>query len=502
MRLRAIGLYFFSLLFIVSCVKQDTDIPETDKGLIFSEFSFLRQHNPGLTTNVELDLQDFILAGSLPEGARVQELIASFELKESYQAYVNGKEQISGITKNDFSSPVIYQIMGPSGYNKEYRVEVEFTVHLPVIYINTEDLSPIVSKDYYINATVEIEGGQLFENVIDNIEIRGRGNSTWGIHPKKPYQIKFEQKTSVLGMPPDKRWLLLAEYSDKTFLRNRTAFELGYHSDLAWTPQGEYADVYLNGTYNGMYYVTQKVEESKNRVNVTNDGFLLEIDQLNRLDPDDVYFYSDHFLINIKEPDLLSHGPESSYIKNYVLEFEDALFSNNFKNPFLGYRNFIDVHSVVDWFLINEIVKNVDAKWFASIFFHKAPGEKLVMGPIWDFDLGCGNVNYANSEFPKGWWVKENPWIKRMCEDPYFVDLVKERYQHFRLKEILLYEMMDENVAYFYHSMEDNYERWPTLGTWVWPNSKVFSTYEQELDYLKSWLSQRFQWMDGAIPTL
>ena len=117
--------------------------------------------------------------------------------------------------------------------------------------------------------------------------------------------MKFSSKEEFLGMPEDEKWLFLAEYSDKTLLRNTTVFEMGYISDLDWTPQSEFAEVYLNNQYQGTYNITQKVEETNRRVAITNDGFLLEIDQIFRLDPDDVYFSTDQFsVIAIKEPNI------------------------------------------------------------------------------------------------------------------------------------------------------------------------------------------------------
>ena len=100
--------------------------------------------------------------------------------------------------------------------------------------------------------------------------------------------MKLSEKSAFLGMPEDKKWLFLAEYSDKTMLRNTIAFELGYMSNLDWTPAGEFAEVFLNDEYNGTYNITQKVEESDNRVALGDTGYLLELDQLDRIDPDDV----------------------------------------------------------------------------------------------------------------------------------------------------------------------------------------------------------------------
>ena len=191
------------------------------------------------------------------------------------------------------------------------------------------------------------------------MKIRGRGNSTWG-HPKKPFQMKLSDKSSFLGMPSDKKWLFLAEYSDKSLLRNTIAFELGYISNLEWTPASEFAEVFINNEYNGTYNISQKVEESDNRVVLGDNGYLLELDQLNRIDSDDIYFESaitDKFIINIKEPDLDRTSDEYTYIKNLIKDFEEALYSSDFQNEDIGYKQYIDLESFVDWYLISEITK-------------------------------------------------------------------------------------------------------------------------------------------------
>ena len=140
----------------------------------------------------------------------------------------------------------------------------EVRAKLPVLSINTQDLTPIVSKDDYINGTLKISSDNENENLEVNLRIRGRGNSTWTF-PKKPYQIKLDDKEEVLGMPRDKKWILLANYSDKTMLRNELAFNLSRFSNIGWTPESRFVEVYINDEYLGVYQVTQKVEESSNK---------------------------------------------------------------------------------------------------------------------------------------------------------------------------------------------------------------------------------------------
>jgi hypothetical protein len=119
----------------------------------------------------------------------------------------------------------------------------------------------------------------------------------------------------MLNMPSKKKWLFLAEYSDKTMLRNTMSFEMGYLSNLEWTPKSSFAEVYINDEYNGTYNITEKVEEGSNRVDIGDNGYLLEIDQLERQDADDVYFYTGEYLVAIKEPSLDWNDQQYNYIK-------------------------------------------------------------------------------------------------------------------------------------------------------------------------------------------
>ena len=424
-----------------------------DQAPNITSFSFLRSNNPSLSNDVTLDVATNIISGRITENTSVKELVATFG-HEGTTITVDTVDQADGLTANDFTQPVLYKVSMASGVSKTYSVDVTKFTGLPIVYITTDNFVPINSKEEYVTGSVRVEGGRNVPDMASEIiEIRGRGNSTWGLHPKKPYQMKFSSKEEFLGMPKDKKWLFLAEYSDKTMLRNTTAFEMGYLSNLDWTPQSEFAEVYINNDYQGTYNITQKVEESNRRVAITNDGFLLEIDQIHRLDADDVYFSTDEFnVIAIKEPSIDRVDENDNaylqdqryiYINNYVNQFEDALFSSNFTSTVSGYTAFIDVDSFVDWYLINEILKNQDARWFSSIFFHLIPGEKIKMGPLWDHDLAFGNVNYEVTEYTDGWWIQQNPWIARLIQDPAFVAKVKDRFNFFRNNEQFILDRID-----------------------------------------------------------
>ena len=307
----------------------------------------------------------------------------------------------------------------------------------------------------------------------------------------------------------------MAEYSDKTMLRNRLAMELGYLSNLDWTAKSHYADVVLNNVPIGTYRISEKNQEGSNRVDIGDNGFLLEIDYAghNRLDvAEDIYFETNQIsiqngngagnVIQVKEPDLDQGDPQLDFIRDHIIDFETALFSANFTDPANGYLPYIDIDSFVDWFLINEIAKNQDAKAYSSIYLHYIPGQKIKMGPIWDFDLGFGNVDYDDPTYAQGWWVYYHWWIERLMQDPVFVNKVKERFTYFKSKEQYLLSKIDEWSQMLGQSVAKNDDIWGTLGVYVWPNPVVFNTYNEEVNYLKSWLEDRFQWMDTAISQL
>ena len=470
-----------------------------------SSVAFLAEDNSSLDEDIFLQLgSDNAFTGRIAINIPVKDLIASYEYVGS-SIQINASEQESGVTINDFTDLVNITVENTDGDTQSYTIDVAKFTGLPIIYLQTDSFLPIDSKDDYILGDTWIDGGRGFDDFEESpMKIRGRGNSTWEF-PKKPFQMKLDDKAEFLGMPNDKKWLFLAEYADKTMLRNKIAYEMGYISNLDWTPQARFAEVFINGEYNGTYNVTQKVEESNNRVALGDTGYLLELDQLERLDFDDVYFEStatDKFIVNIKEPSLEYDSEEYSYIVNLIGDFESVLFGANFTSESNGYRQYIDIDSFVDWFLISEITKNVDSMFFSSIFLNVIPGEQIKMGPLWDFDLAFGNVDYADSRYPEGWWVKYNPWYERLFQDPYFVAKIKERFEYFNNNQDLIINKIDSYSEQLKWAQKENDDKWQTMGVFVWPNPVVFDTYQEEVDNMKSWYSTRMSWLESAIDGL
>ena len=408
---------------------------------------------------------------------------------------------------------------------------IPINTSLSRVYINTENQDSINSTDNYVLGTVTVEGGQSLksDSLISNLDsltmkIRGRGNSTWALHPKKPFQLKLDDKAEFLDMPNDKKWIFLAEHSDKTMLRNTIAFEMGSNSSLDWSPKGEFAEVYINGLYNGTYNITQKVEEKTNRVNIGDQGFLIEIDQLERLDDDDHYVSSNQFpVLNIKAPDIndiiedfgiAAADSATTKISAFINEFENALFSNAFTDSINGYSKYIDVESFIDWFLISEIAKNVDSKSFSSIYFNvildAESNGKIKMGPLWDFDISFGNNDYSDCQFHEGWWVKNNPWIARLIQDPVFLNQVRARFDdHFYARKDTILNKISGYANTLMPSAIENNNLWtPYLGAYVWPNpfegdvstgNTGADGYTDAVNYMSNWYSQRMEWLNDNL---
>jgi hypothetical protein len=260
----------------------------------------------------------------------------------------------------------------------------------------------------------------------------------------------------------------------------------------------------MNEEYIGTYQVTDQVEESSSRLDVGDDGYVLEIDQQSRLDPDDVFFKSPkNILFAIKDPDLKTGDEQYNYIKDYVSQAETVLFSNYFMDPDSGYAKYLDIPSFVDWYLINEIAKNNDAIFFSSVYMHLKRGEKLKMGAIWDFDLAFGDINYNNNQDPTGFYIsKKTPWIIRLFKDSAFVAQVKERFTYFDGKRDSILSFINTEATALQWSALENNNKWKVLYANVWPNYAVFGSYNNEVTYLKNWFNTRMDWLKQAYATL
>lgn len=382
--------------------------------------------------------------------------------------------------------------------------------NLPVLRITTDNDAPILSKETYLNGQISLTPNAAGEGLlVVGTQIRGRGNSTWDLMPKKPYRLKLTGKSPLLGMPSSRDWVLLANYSDKTLLRNTIALELGASMGMPWTPRAEYVEVFHGGRYLGIYQLMENIKVASDRVDIDEldeddvaapeitGGYLLEVDF--RQDGHTMFSASENLPIVFQDPEEPTAAQEA-YIQGYIDQLENALNSAAFADPATGYAAYIDVDSFVRWYLVNELFRNRDANMWSSCWMYKPRGGKLHMGPLWDFDISAGNINYDDAYLTAGWWVRDAPWFSRLFQDPAFVARVRQVWNEIKAEQLPeMFQSIAARSATLQQAQLNNFQRWPILETYVWPNNRIPGSYAGEVEYLVSWLTTRAAWMDSQF---
>ncbi len=208
---------FFTFFVVFCCGCSDVTVaPPLSDDNVINSFSLLKEHNSSLPEDVILKIEGNFISGKVPFGVNIDSLIGSIETNADF-IEVNGDRQSNGETPNNFRDTVTYEVFFESGNLNRYKVYIQNFTGLPIVYISTDDGEMITSKVNYVEGAINIYGTTNYKDLESRIRIRGRGNSTWTF-PKKPYQIRFDDKEEVLGMAADKKWIFLANYSDKTLL--------------------------------------------------------------------------------------------------------------------------------------------------------------------------------------------------------------------------------------------------------------------------------------------
>lgn len=394
-------------------------------------------------------------------------------------------------------------------YNSRKIATADMThTGLPVTIINTPGNVNVTSKEEYVeDALMTILQTDVTDEFCELMNMKGRGNSTW-LASKKPYAIKFSKKKSLLDLPEDKSWVLLANYYDATLLRNDLAFYMGNEmSTLDWTPHYQHVDLMLNGEYKGIYQLGEKVKISKKRVNVGDDGILMEIDARAKEEDDARYFTISHIEqpVNIKDPDVEYNDDIYNYAKSFVEAADEALFSEDFTNADTGWQKYLDMESFVDWYLINEIGKNNDAIFWSSCYMNLKNNGKLKMGPLWDFDLAFGNyvLNPSKStNEPEGFYIKNVKWYTRLFQDPVFVNRVKERFNDYYSQKENVLNHIDAKSSVLINKVIEENRLWGRITSSQASESEVIDAYQEKVNELKTWFTTRLEWLNTNISAL
>ena len=306
-----------------------------------------------------------------------------------------------------------------------------------------------------------------------NIGIEFRGEtSQW--FEKKSYGFETWDREyndadyNLAGLPEEEDWILYGPYSDKSLIRNKLIYEIS-NSIGMYASRTRYVELFINEKYQGLYILMEKLKRDKNRINISklenseideeliSGGYIIKIDKSDMEDGSytdynsfqsqfDVFGNENgdkkiNFNYEYPKPGEI-HANQKNYIKNYFYEFESSLASNNFKDPVNGFRKYIDEDSFIDFFILNELSNNVDG-YRLSTYLHKERNKKLVIGPIWDFNLSFGNVDYCGGERYDVWCFKFNErclgdywnvpfWWNKLLEDEKFVNKLKNRWLYLR----------------------------------------------------------------------
>lgn len=303
---------------------------------------------------------------------------------------------------------------------------------LPVVYLDTE--APVESKETWTAGSVRIDGGEAFPS-LEQIacSVKGRGNTTWS-WPKKPYALKLEKKRSVLGMPEHKRWVLLANFMDRTLMRNVLAMHVGSLLDrLAWTPRCQSVELVMNGRHMGSYLLIEQVRVDGDRVDIDGpDAFMLECDFHfnNKVQWIDYHGRCNSwgngipFSVRYPDPDSVSTD-RVDHIKTYISTVAGAIYGSGFEDK---YPSYLDVESFVDYWIAFEVMGNHELQNPGSVFMHKDDGGPLTAGPLWDFDWGV--LSYRTSPGAQRGLINDHAiWYDRLFDDPAFRKALKARWE-------------------------------------------------------------------------
>ena len=481
-------------------------------GEVFKSFKILPADNSYLTEEIECTQIDLEIRGQRPRIYRNLVFRPRFEA-DAMSVKVDGEEQVSGISQHDFSEPVVYDVTLYDGSEVAFTVILRPHGDFPAVYINTDGNRTITDKYNYIPGTIRIDD-PLMEHSSEwslesRMQIKGRGNSTWDFFPKKPYHIKLDEKAKVLGLKSDRDWIVMANYNDKSLMRNAVAFEMSRICGFSWTPHFYPVELYLNGAYYGLYEFGEHKEVNKNKVDINPDAgdVYLELECY----PDEPYNFwtSMSVPLTYKDPDTPSDAVRRD-VEGFFREFETALQSDYFADPERGYAKYIDLKSFIDNYIIQELTKNYDGNLHKSTFFSLKKGGKLEFCHLWDFDLSLGNCSFfgglPGGNGPEGFYVRDYGfqgygwgWYYRLFQDPAFKKKVKDRWNELKPEFEKIPDFIDEWADYIRPAAEKNFQRWPILSYNVWSQPVVNGSFQGEINYMKNFYDKRLKWLDKEI---
>lgn len=373
---------------------------------------------------------------------------------------------------------------------------------LPKVEVTTENGEKITSKENYVKCAVTLVSGDEYSFEDVSAGIRGRGNDTWKYYPKKPYRIKFDEKTSVFGEAKNKSWVLLAMYNDFSLIKDRLAFAMADSlENESFSPSYHYVELYLNGKYKGIYLLTDQVDENRGRTDVKCDfdesdievPFLVELDarapEEGKEGVDWFYAGGRPYAIKYPEADERYTEEQFIYIKEYI-EKVDALC----RKPgvtMAELSEYVDMQSFIDYYLVQEIMGQPEINW-KSVYMSKAAGERLVMGPVWDFDwaaMGPSTGKHRN--------MYRGKYDGFRSVDNWFMALYEGSSEFKEALSVRFAEIKDEilDILQTVVSEKESISRAAKRDRMRWHWYRFFVSFESYSDEVIDWCERRIEWL-------
>ncbi|MBR5804860.1 MAG: CotH kinase family protein [Clostridia bacterium] len=364
-----------------------------------------------------------------------------------------------------------YSMTVPGNASKDLTLTVMLSSDIPALFVtisgramekvladknNKEKASLVLFTE---NGSVEYEGSGLDE-------IKGRGNSSWTLD-KKPYHLNLSAGAPLLGMDSSRHWVLLSNGWDRTCIRNKLVYDFAGKTGLPWTPECRYVDLYVNGTYAGLYLLSEQVEFGAGRISPSDPGnsFLAEITHLRKIGKNDHFYRTDSGrYFKIVEPEKFKEKRFSSICET-LQRTEDAILSLTEDSP---WPDFLDLDSFVRRYLVDEIFLDVDSDGSSSYYCWDASEQKMFAYPVWDFDLSCGNPSHDITDYsvnPEQLFAKNSPYYEKMYANRVFFRRMTELYrtEFLPLYEELLGKELPDQEAIVARSEHMNAVRWSDM---------------------------------------
>ena len=554
----------------------------TDATHAFGYFALSTERNANLPFNVACHVTDTAITALLPAGIDLSNMAVDFTYYGDKVLY-NGAE-VTAETTFDFSYPVTLTKVARDGSKENVTVEIEtLNTGLPSMAVTQLNYAggEKIDHDIYSKATFYLGGGNksTCSYAPDTAQlvtggVKGRGNSSWLLDAKKSYTIKLDKKAQFLDMDKSKNWAIVANYEDKSLMRNTMAAYFANAAKVPYVMQARPVDMWIDGVYWGTYNLTQKIEIEKDRVSITDIkkptdekfeelaadkvGYLIEFDahvtEQNAggsdawgFNPEDywpekgktywealgwsrweyqypnpynseetwtgqVYYNPEtdetFFKVpncngkwaTIKKPSTanLDHNPAMrEYIFRKVMELDGAIARVDYDD---SWQDLLDADSFARWAIVEELMDNTDCSFHSSVYMSLDVGGKFTFGPVWDFDRSSGNCNYWHNNV--GSLIDGTDWGRRVFRTEVGRAALNNAWAEFKKNSAGWQNELETQRAMLKKSSALNFARWDILGKEVYPNPSeitAITTYQGQVDFLRSWLNNRYSAMNAYM---